>query len=285
MDPQATPQTGLRQRIGPLPLWGWGAAAIAVFVGYYYWTNRNASSSDASNLDGSSSGTYDYSEDYSSGYDNGYAAAFNAMGTGTSGTTTTPAPAQTGDAQGPIAHNSFKAKTKDPSGRTQTVKGYGTWIKKGGKWVWQVGIPKQFALPGNGTATAASGVNQPQVTAAATPAAAATDSASLQDAMAPGAVTLDQATGTASAGTTAGSTTGAVGTTKSGSSGTSKPAQTTSNANRIAQIMKDLQNPGPNFTAAQQQQYLASYKTLTGHAYTGKLGQLQVGQHVAYATV
>lgn len=285
MDPNAAPpQTGLRQKIGPLPLWGWGAAAILVFVGYYYWTNRNSSSSSSSDVSGSD-GTYNYSEDYSSGYDNGYAAGFNSTGGTTGSTGGSGGTTQTGDAQGPIAHNSFKAKTKDPSGKNQTVKGYGTWIKKGGKWVWQAGIPKQFALPGNGTASGASAATS-DVQAAATPQASSPDAATLQDSMqTPGTATLDQATGTASVGTSGGSTTGAVGTTKSGSSGSTGPAQTTNNANRIAQIMKDLANPGPNFTQAQQQQYLASYKSLTGHAYTGKLGQLQVGQHVAYATV
>lgn len=283
MDPQAADTgTGLSRKVGPLPLWGWGAAVV-VIIGAYYLYTQHSSSSSVDNADGGYSTDDENSGDYSSGYDNGYAAGLNSTGDGTGsssgGTTTT----SQGDAQGPIAHNKFTAKTKDPSGKQHTVTGYGTWIKKSGKWVWQVGIPKQFALPGNGTGTGASAA-VPDVSAAMASPTAATDAAPLQAAAttAPAsAATIDQATGTSTVGTSGG---GATGTTKSGSSGGSAPAQT-SNANRIAQIVKDLQNPGPNFTPAQEQQYLASYKTLTGHAYNGKLGQIQVGQAVPYATV
>lgn len=286
MDPNATTEgSGLSRQIGPLKLWQWGAGIIVVAGAYFWWARRNSSDSSAVGNDGAGTTTADVnSGDYASGYDYGYAAGLNANGTGQTTGTGGGTVASEGNAQGPIAHNRFTAKVKNPAGQKTTVVGYGTWIRKNGKWVWQVGIPKQFALAGNGTGTGASQTANDVQAAAAQPATGVADAAATQSASATdgGAATLDQVTGTSSAGTSGG---GATGATISGATGTSHPAQTATTAQRVAQIVKDLQNPGPNFDQAKQQSYLATYKTLTGHAYTGKLGQLQVGQHVQYATV
>lgn len=298
MDPNAQTGTGLSQQIGPLKLWQWGGVIIIGAVAFLWWRNRQAGGSSA--LDNSQGGTM-YGDvnsgDYSSGYDNGYAAGLNASGTGTgssSGGGTVPAE---GNAQGPIAHDRFHATVKNPAGHKTTVVGYGTWIRKNGRWTWQVGIPRQFALVGNGTGTGASQTAQDVQAQMAQGATGAADGAPLQPAMATdgSAATLDQATGTAGAATAGGGGTAstpapvsggaATGRTISGQAGKSAPAQTATQAQRIAQLVKDLQNPGPNFTQQKQASYLATYKQLTGHAYTGKLGQLQVGQHVQYATV
>lgn len=295
--------TGLQQQIGPLKLWQWGVGAVVLAVGWYWWRSRSAGSSSGGVQD--ASGGYTTADmnsgDYSSGYDSGYAAGLNATGSGTGSSSTGPTEDRDGNAQGPIAHARFHAKVKNPSGHLQTVVGYGNWIKKGGKWTWQVGIPRQFAIVGNGTGTGASSTAQdvqaqavqpataPDVSAPAAPVAASLSTA-------PGAATtLDQATGSAGAATAGGGGgTSAVGqppkapptsVTRSGQSGGSAPIRTATTAQRVAQIVKDLQNPGPNFTEAERARYLAEYRTLVGHAYTGKLGQLQVGQHVQYATV
>lgn len=286
MDPNEG--TGLSQQIGPLKLWQWGGIMVLVAAGYLWWANRHSSGTDSSSLQNSDGGFLNAdvnSGDYASGYDNGYVAGLNATGDGTNSSSGGGTVASEGNAQGPIAHNRFSAKVKDPAGHKQSVVGYGTWIRKNGRWVWQVGIPRQFALVGNGTGTGASQTAQDVQAAQVAGATGAADAAPVTTSMAtdPGsAATLDQATGTAQAATTGG---GATSATVSGAKGSSQPAQTATTAQRIAQIVKDLQNPGPNFTPEQEQSYLATYKTLTGHAYTGKLGQLQVGQHVQYATV
>jgi hypothetical protein len=283
MDPNQVDQgSGLSRQIGPLKLWQWGAVTVVVAAGYLWWRNRQSGSSSSA-VDNSDDGTMNAdvnSGDYSSGYDSGYASGLNASGSGGS----TGTVSSEGNAQGPIAHNRVTAKVKNPAGKETTVVGYGTWVQKGGKWVWQVGIPRQFALVGNGVGTGASSVAADVPAAAVSGDSGTADTATTSPALATdgSAVTLDQATGTSSVGTSGGGQTGA---TVSGSSGTSAPKQTATNAQRIAQIVKDLQSPGPNFTAAQQQSYLSTYQQLSGHAYTGKLGQLQVGQHVQYATV
>lgn len=277
--------TGLSQQVGPLKLWQWGGIIVIVAAGYLWWANRNSSSGGVQSADSGYTTADVNSGDYGSGYDNGYMAGLNANGfgqqSGGGGTTQT----SQGNAQGPIAHNRFTAQVKNPAGHKQTVTGYGTWIRKNGRWVWQVGIPRQFALAGNGAGTGASNTAQDvqaQMAQGATGSADAAPAAAAADTSPGAASTLDQATGTAGVGTSGG---GATSQSISGAQGTSQPARTATTAQRIAQIVKDLQNPGPNFTQAQQQSYLSTYKSLTGHAYTGKLGQLQVGQHVQYATV
>ena len=285
MDPNATQEgTGLSRQIGPLKLWQWGAAVVVVAAAYFWYARRNSSSSSAVDNSGGGWTQADVnSGDYASGYDYGYAAGLNASGSGGSGngggTVTTQ-----GNAQGPIAHNRFTAKVKNPAGKMQSVTGYGTWVRKNGRWVWQVGIPRQFALAGNGTGTGASHTAQDVQAQMAQGASGDAEAAPMTAAQATdgSATTLDQATGSQLAGTSGG---GATGATASGASGTSQPKQVATTAQRVAQIVKDLQNPGPNFTQQQQQSYLATYRQLTGHANTGKLGQLQVGQHVQYATV
>ena len=307
MDPnQVDEGSGLSRQIGPLKLWQWGGVVIVVAAGYLWWRNRQAGSGSSA-VDNSQGGTTFgdvNSGDYSSGYDAGYASGLNASGTGGSGSggTTT---VHDGNAQGPLAHDRFTAQVKNPAGHKTTVTGYGTWVQKNGKWTWQVGIPRQFALVGNGVGTGASSTAQDVSAAMPSAATGAADAASLSPSLATdgSAATLDQATGTAGSGVAGGSSSspvmtpgggsgpalptagGATGKTISGQTGGSAPARTATNAQRIAQIVKDLQSPGPNFTAAKQQNYLRTYQQLAGHAYTGKLGQLQVGQHVQYATV
>jgi hypothetical protein len=203
MDPQVQQQgTGIHRKIGPLEVWHYGAILGAVLV-YVWWRNRQSASADATSSGSGAVDNADYgystgdmnSGDYASGYDYGYAAGLNAngdvgsaTGSGSGGGTTS----SQGNAKGPIAHNKFTAKTKDPSGKTVTATGYGTWVKgSGGGWKWQPGIPKQFALMGNGTSQQAN-------------VAAAGGDNSNSD----GAATLSQATGTSTAATTAGSTSG-----------------------------------------------------------------------------
>jgi hypothetical protein len=280
-DGGAVEGTGIHKKVGPLQVWQWAGVAALGALGFLWWRSRNGS--DSGSVDNADDGyaTDDMnSGDYASGYDYGYAAGLNASGSG-GGTTTVDTG---GNAKGPIAHNRFQARVKDPAGKMENVVGYGTWVHgAGGKgWKWQPGIPKQFSLLGNGT----TGAGTSAATAAAVqPSDQVADDGTGQTAMSDAATTLDQATGTAGAATSGGTTSPPAGSTTPPSSGTTGPKQTATNAQKIAQIIKDLQNPGPKYTAATQKSQLQEYKTLTGHAYTGKLGPLQVGQQVGYATV
>lgn len=151
----------LKQKAGPLPVWGWGVAVVGVAGAYFWWRNRQsgATATDGtqtptdtgqSALDTSGIG-YD-----ASSYGAGYAAGINANGTqepnptgtssssgnggGSSGNTGTSAAA---------AHNRFCAKTKDPAGKMVMACGYGTWVKtRGGSWKWVPGIPPNQGLGG-----------------------------------------------------------------------------------------------------------------------------------------
>jgi hypothetical protein len=88
----------LKQKVGPLPVWGWGVAVIGV-AGTYFYLHRKASADSSSDVSGSDTGDSSTIPDYSQGYDSGYGAGLTT-GLGSSGTQTGTVPAATATGSG-----------------------------------------------------------------------------------------------------------------------------------------------------------------------------------------
>jgi len=136
----------LKAKVGPLPVWGWGLAVMAVAAGYFYM--RRGSGGDSGGTTPLDYGSYPAVTD-AQGYDAGYAAGLNATGT-------TPPGGSTTDTGGngttpPMPHGQTCFITKNPAGHKERVcvPGY-HWQHTPGKG-WSV-VPGTANAPGGGQA-------------------------------------------------------------------------------------------------------------------------------------
>jgi hypothetical protein len=88
----------LKQKVGPLPVWGWGVAVIGV-AGVYFYLHRSSANAGSSDVSGSDTGDSSTIPDYSQGYDSGYGAGLTT-GLGSSTTQTGTVPAATSTSSG-----------------------------------------------------------------------------------------------------------------------------------------------------------------------------------------
>lgn len=132
--PQKASQGGLKRKIGPLPLWGWGLAAFGV-AGAYFYLHRSGTGSSSDTGTTTGQPIYDYG---------------NLQPPPTTTPTGTTGGGSGTDIHGYPASDIIYRWLKDPAGHLHWVGGYGHWAEdKWGKWHWEFGTLK----PGQTTKT------------------------------------------------------------------------------------------------------------------------------------